>query len=248
MLALTPAFATDKNDKDAKTVTIEMVQVKGGRFDMGEDSAATDRRPAHSVILKDFTIGKYEVTEAAWMAVMGTMPSKYSYCDDCPITGVSWNDVQKFIEKLNSMSGHHYRLPTEAEWEFAARGGMQEHWRYNSDDKVIGNRHSGRAVVQYIGWFERNSKDHVHPVGKKDANKLGVHDMTGNVEEWVNDWYGKNYFSKRDVTNPQGPDGGISKVVRGGSWRSEKEELSVTRRSAYLPDEKSISLGFRLAE
>lgn len=248
LLALQPAFATDKNDKDAKSVNIEMVSVPGGKFDMGEDSAATDRRPAHTVILKDFTIGKYEVTEAVWMAVMGSNPSTYTYCDDCPVTGVSFNDIQKFLEKLNSMTGKHYRLPTEAEWEFAARGGVKEHMRKNNEDKMVGNRHSGRVVLQYVAWFERNAKDHVHPVGKKDPNQLGICDMTGNVEEWCNDWYSKDYFSKRDVTNPQGANGGISKVVRGGSWRSEANEVSVTRRAAYLPDEKSISLGFRLAE
>lgn len=248
LAALQPAFATDKNDKDAKTVSIEMVAVKGGRFDMGEDSGATDRRPAHTVILKDFTIGKHEVTEAVWMAVMGSNPSVYTYCDDCPVTNVSWNDIQVFLEKLNSKSGKHYRLPTEAEWEFAARGGTLEHMRADNEDKLSGSKHSGRVVIQYVAWFQRNSNDHVHPVGRKTPNALGAYDMTGNVEEWCNDWYSKNYFSKRDVTNPQGTDGGISKVVRGGSWRSEADEVSVTRRAAYLPNEKSISLGFRLAE
>ncbi|MBC7552881.1 MAG: SUMF1/EgtB/PvdO family nonheme iron enzyme [Taibaiella sp.] len=245
---LQPVFAEDKKAKDADKVILEMVAVAGGTFDMGADSEAVDRRPAHTVTLNNFNIGKYEVTEAQWMAVMGAFPSSYSYCDNCPITNVSFNDVQAFIEKLNAMSGKHYRLPTEAEWEFAARGGVKEHMRKDNSDELVGRKYSGKVVLQYIAWFERNAKDHVHAVGKKDPNKLGAFDMTGNVEEWVNDWYNKDYFSKKDITNPQGPEGGISKVVRGGSWRSEADEVSVTRRAAYLPKEKSISLGFRLAE
>lgn len=250
LLALQPAFATDKNDKESKKpmVSYEMVSVKGGRFDMGDDSGAADRKPAHAVVLKDFTIGKYEVTQEIWEAVMGSNPSIYNNCDKCPVTNVSFNDIQSFLDKLNTMTGKHYRMPTEAEWEYAARGGQQEHWRVNGAGNTVGRKHSGRTVLQYVAWFERNSNDHLHETGKKDPNKLGLYDMTGNVEEWVNDWYGKSYFSKNTVNNPQGPDGGISRVVRGGSWRSIGDECSVTRRAAYLPNEKSISLGFRLAE
>ena len=239
LLSMQPAFAQKTKADNGNQVTIDMVNVKGGRFDMGDDSAALDRRPAHTVKLKDFSIGTYEVTQAQWKAVMGNNPSKY-ICDDCPVTNVSWNDIQQFITKLNSMSGKTYRLPTEAEWEFAARGGVRE----NAENM---KKYSGRHVLQYIAWFGRNSNDHQHPVGKKRENELGIHDMTGNVEEWTNDWYGKDYFSRKDVENPQGPSGGNSKVVRGGSWKSEKEEVSVTRRAAYTPDSKSTSLGFRLA-
>lgn len=249
LLALPAAKADDKTKKETPaTVDLEMVSVSGGRFDMGEDSAAMDRRPAHSVVLKDFRIGKYEVTQAQWEAIMGSNPSAYNHCDDCPVTNVSWNDIQTFIEKLNAKTGRHFRLPTEAEWEFAARSGKQEHMRKLADDQIAGNKHSGRHVLQYIAWFDRNSNDHPHRVGRKDPNKLGLFDMTGNVEEWVNDWYGKSYFSAREANNPTGPDGGISKVVRGGGWHSAANEVSVTRRAAYLPTEKSISLGFRLAE
>ena len=236
LLSLQSAFA----HQDTKQVSVDMVTVKGGKFDMGDDSAAMDRRPNHTVMLKDFSIGATEVTQAQWEAVMGSNPSKYQ-CADCPVTNVSFNDIQEFITKLNSMTGKHYRLPTEAEWEFAARGGTRE-------NKENMSKYSGRKVLQYIAWFERNANDHQHPVGKKRANELGLHDMTGNVEEWVNDWYSKDYFSKKNVSNPQGPDGGNSKVVRGGSWKSLKDEVSVTRRAAYTPATKSTSLGFRLAE
>lgn len=239
LLSLQPAFAQKHKDSKEQQLTIDMVNVQGGKFDMGDDSAAMDRRPAHSVILKNFSIGTYEVTQAQWKAVMGNNPSAYK-CDDCPVTNVSWNDIQQFITKLNEMTGKHYRLPTEAEWEFAARGGKNEKTEHMK-------KYSGREVLQYIAWFNRNSNDHQHPVGKKRSNELGIHDMTGNVEEWTNDWYGKDYFSRRDVNDPQGPSGGTSKVVRGGSWQSEKDEVSVTRRAAYTPDTKAVSLGFRLA-
>ncbi|NDC42972.1 MAG: formylglycine-generating enzyme family protein [Chitinophagia bacterium] len=232
------AIAKDKNNKPNDNMHPEMVAVKGGQFDMGSNDESEDRKPAHSVTLADFSIGKYEVTEAEYKAVMGADAITFPYCSDCPVTNISWNDAMTYIQKLNAATGHHYRLPTEAEWEYAARGGATtKHKKY-----------AGRRVLQYIAWFERNANDHVHVVGKKDPNELGLYDMTGNVEEWCNDWYGKNYFTSKDVTNPTGPESGISKVVRGGSWKSEKGELSVTRRAAYLPKDHSIALGFRLAE
>ncbi len=248
LLTMQSAFAQKAKDAKAEAVSIDMIYVKGGKFDLGNDSEAVDRRPAHTVNLKDFSIGRYEVTEAQWVAVMGKNPSSYTYCSTCPVTNVSWNDIQTFLEKLNTMTGKHYRLPTEAEWEFAARGGLREHMRTTADDKKVGNKHSGRVVLQYGAWFERNAKDHVHQVGKKAPNALDIYDMTGNVEEWVNDWYGKDYFTKREVNDPKGPDGGFSKVVRGGHWNSEADEVSVTRRAAYVPTSKSVYLGFRIAE
>ena len=235
------SFAQQQKDVDTKALQIEMVQVKGGKFDLGDDSEAMDRRPAHTVSLKDFSIGKYEVTEAQWQAVMGNNPSAYTYCNSCPVTRVSYNDAIAFINKLNSMTSKHYRLPTEAEWEFAARGGTME------DPKHM-KKHSGKKLLQTIAWYEANSKDHVHRTGKKKPNELGICDMTGNVEEWCNDWYSKDYFTKKEVMDPQGPEGGLSKVVRGGHWNSEADDVSVTRRAAYLPDTKSVYLGFRLAE
>jgi len=235
---LQPAFAQRKYDKTPDPLKMDMVLVKGGKFAMGDDSESVDRKPAHNVILKDFSICRFEVTERQWKAVMGANPSSYTYCSDCPVTNVSWDDAQAFIKKLNELTGRHYRLPTEAEWEYAARGGKQE--------RLL--QFSGKRGPQPIAWYNDNSKDHVHPVGRKVANELGIYDMSGNVEEWCNDWYSKDYYTKKNVTDPQGPDGGFSKVVRGGSWASNAHEIVVTRRAAYLPNTKSISLGFRLVE
>ena len=241
MMLSVGAYAEEKTDAKKSPLQIDMVVVKGGRFDMGSDDEAADRKPAHSVVLKDFSMGKYEVTQEQWEAVMGANPSKYDNCPACPVTNVSWDDIQTFIGKLNEMTGKHYRLPTEAEWEFAARGGIRE------DVKNM-KKYSGKKLIQTIAWYEGNAKDRLHKVGRKKPNELELHDMTGNVEEWVNDWYGKDYFTKKEVNNPTGPDGGNSKVVRGGSWNSTKEDITVTRRAAYLPKSKSVYLGFRLAE
>ena len=180
LLSLQAAFA-QKQKKAGKdeTLVIEMARVKGGRFDMGDDSAAMDRRPAHTVILHDFSIGKYEITQKQWTAVMGSNPSPYNYCDDCPVTNVSWNDVQVFLEKINTLSSKHYRLPTEAEWEYAARGGIREQTKSKNyhdgwDNEEYMMKHSGREVLQYVAWFERNSNEHEHPVGKKRPNLLDI--------------------------------------------------------------------------
>ena len=248
LLLLQPSFAHTKPAKKASPTDIEMVAVQGGKFDMGSDDDQMDRRPAHTVTLKDFSIGKYEITERQWKAVMDSNPSVYTYCNDCPITNVSWNDIQAFLKKLNEKTGKHYRLPTEAEWEYAARGGAKEIMRKDKEDKLYGKKHSGKQLLQTIAWYDGNAKDHVHPVGRKKGNELELHDMTGNVEEWCNDWYGKDYVTKKDVTDPQGPDGGTSKVVRGGSWYSQANETSVTRRAAYLPDTKTMYLGFRVVD
>lgn len=226
-----------KESSDEK-IHIEMSYVQGGKFDMGSDDESADRRPAHAVTLNDYKIGRYEVTADQWKAVMGNNPADNKDCGDCPVVNVSWDEVQDFISKLNTMTGKQYRLPTEAEWEFAARGG------------TLGNmkKHAGRQHPQTIAWFGNNSKDHIHPVGRKQPNELNIYDMTGNAEEWCSDWYGKDYYTKKDVANPTGPDGGISKVVRGGSWESNADEISVTRRAAYTPGTKSGSLGFRLVD
>jgi formylglycine-generating enzyme required for sulfatase activity len=224
----------------ASPTAIEMIQVIGGSFDMGSDSGAVDRRPAHTVKLNNFSIGKYEITQRQWKAVMGTNPSYYENCDECPVTNVSWADVQTYIQKLNEATGKNFRLPTEAEWEFAARGGIRE-------NEMNMKSFAGKKLLQTIAWYEANSKDRVHFVGRKRPNQLDIHDMTGNVEEWCNDWYAKGYFSAKDVTNPKGPETGKSKVVRGGSWNSEKSEVTVIRRAAYVPESKSNYLGFRVA-
>ena len=268
LLLMQPAMAQRKINKlsDAP-LHMNMVTVHGGNFDMGADDEATDRRPAHTVTLKDYYMAAYEVTQEQWKTVMGSNPSTF-LCEECPVNNVTFNDVTAFIEKLNTATGKHYRLPTEAEWEYAARGGVHERMvkraEYtarggvnelfvDADSKRVpikymtGKRYAGQRLPGEVAWFTRNSEDHVHPIGRKKANELGLYDMSGNVEEWVADWYAGNYGSKNDVANPTGPNGGNAHVVRGGGWANTGDEVTVTRRAAYVPNTKSSSLGFRLA-
>jgi formylglycine-generating enzyme required for sulfatase activity len=264
---LQPAMAQRKYLKAGDApLQIYMVKVAGGSFDLGSDHGAEDRKPEHRVTLKDFSIGTYEVTQEQWDLVMGENPSSYR-CTDGPVNNVSWADVQTFIEKLNELTGKHYRLPTEAEWEYAARGGQKEELlrpyrgiapggvnQFLSregdtrvpDKEVSGKKYSGKNLPQDVAWFDRNSRDHVHAIGRKKPNQLGIYDMSGNAEEWCADFYAGNYGSKHQVENPQGPEGGISRVVRGGSCNSDAFGITVTRRAAYLPGTRSSSLGFRL--
>jgi hypothetical protein len=159
----------------------EMVFVEGGRFVMGSDYGDTDERPIHDVEVSSFEISKFEVTQALWESIMGSNPSKSSIdCNQCPVYDVSWHDAQEFISRLNSLTKKSYRLPTEAEWEFAARGG----------NKSNGRKFSGSNKIEAVGWYALNSNYSVQPVGQKIANELGLFDMTGNVSEWCSDWYG----------------------------------------------------------
>ena len=247
LLIVQQSFAQRKyNMRTHQPLRIYMVPVPGGKFDMGDDTSMVDRRPAHTVRLDDFRMSAYEVTQRQWLAVMGYNPSSYQ-CEDCPVNNVSWEDVQVFITKLNHALGANYRLPTEAEWEFAARGGQLELIHNSDDPHFYGKQFSGRHLPQTIAWYLRNSGDHMHKVGAKQPNEAHIYDMSGNVEEWCNDFYAPTYYTKDPVSNPTGPNGGASHVVRGGSYFSEASELSVTRRAAYLPNTRSVTLGFRLA-
>ncbi len=270
LLMIQPATAQRKYNKTIYgPLRIETIKVNGGTFDLGSDDGANDRKPAHTVTLADFSIGKYEIKQQQWAAVMDENPSFYK-CDECPVTNVTYEDVQDFIAKLNTATGKKYRLPTEAEWEYAARGGRHEqlikekHLRGGTNEFLVadnkkglmapekelkGDRYAGRkAGPQSIAWFESNAQGHVHRVGLKQPNDLGIYDMSGNVEEWCSDWYAISYGSRDTVANPTGPVGGKSRVVRGGSIASAANETIVTRRAGYLPDTKEMSLGFRLVE
>ncbi|MCW3120553.1 MAG: Sulphatase-modifying factor protein [Flavipsychrobacter sp.] len=264
---LQPAMAQRKYYSTGnKPLDIYMSKVVGGTYTLGNDDEATDRRPAHNVTLKDFYIGTYEVTQEQWKLIMGSNPSSY-ICDECPVTNVSYNDALAFISKLNAKTGKSYRLPTEAEWEYAARGGSKEVLvrsyknvapggvnnflapngsRNVPDKEITGKKYSGKKLPQDVAWFERNSHDRIHPIGKKKPNEIGVFDMSGNVEEWCADFYATDYGSRNGITDPQGPSTGRSRVVRGGSWANTATEIVVTRRAAYLPDTRTNSLGFRL--
>jgi formylglycine-generating enzyme required for sulfatase activity len=220
----------------------DMVSVEGGTFTMGcNDEQDNDCRewekPLHKVTLSKFSIGRYEVTQAQWRAVMGSDPTnlKFTGCDDCPVDRVSWNDAQNFINQLNQMTGKRFRLPTEAEWEYAARGG----------NKSKGYKYSGSNNIDSVAWHIDNSDDKTHPVGLKLPNELGIYDMSGNVWEWCNDWNGD--YSKNAKTNPKGPSTGTSRVYRGGSWTSIAERCRISNRYSLSPIIHYSLLGFRLA-
>lgn len=220
-------------------VAFEMVYVEGGTFAMGATSeqgseAENGEKPARRVTVSDFYIGKYEVTQAQWKAVMGNNPS-YFKGDDLPVENVSWNDIQEFLRKLNAQAtGRRFRLPTEAEWEYAARGG----------DKSRGYKYSGGNNIGSVAWYYDNSGKKTHPVGQKSSNELGLYDMSGNVWEWCQDWYGS--YSGNDQTDPTGPSTGSSRVLRGGSWRSGARYCRVANRSSISPDYGDCNVGLRL--
>ena len=204
----------------------EMVFVKGGTFKMGSKFEAT---------LSNYEIGKYPVTQKLWKDVMGANPSLFNG-DDLPVERVSWDDCQEFLKKLNARyPGQNYRLPTEAEWEFAARGGIHSK----------GFEFAGSNDLEEVGWYDKNSSSKTHPVGQKKANELGSHDMSGNVWEWCQDWHGD--YPKTPQNNPQGPATGYSRVYRGGSWDYYPSFCSVAHRADWGPGHRSGDLGFRLA-
>jgi len=239
----------NKTSATAK-IDIEMVSVRGGTFTMGSEPMFdnyADERPAHRVTVSDFHIGKYPVTQAQWKAVMGSYPSGLhnTGCDDCPVENVNWNDVQEFIKKLNAQTGKTYRLPTEAEWEYAARGGVQSK----------GYKYSGSRNLDEVAWYDGNYKNSkhgdqgtTHPVGKKKPNELGIYDMSGNIQEWCQDWYDKDYYSDSPSNNPKGPSSGSYRVLRGGSWYYSARSCRVSHRSSYPPGgHRDKFSGFRLA-
>ena len=186
----------------------EMVFVEGGTFQMGSNDGDDDERPVHSVTLSSYSIGKYEVTQAQWREVMGTNPSYFKNCDECPVENVSWNDMQDYIQKLNAKTGKNYRLPTEAEWEFSARGGKQSK----------GFTYSGSNTVTQVAWMGENAEGKTHPVGKKQANELGIYDMSGNAGEWCSDRWGA--YKSASTMNPTGAKLGRWRVLRGSSGYS----------------------------
>ena len=223
----------------ANGVSFEMVEVRGGTFRMGatseQGSDAWDReKPVHSVTLSSFYIGKTEVTQALWKAVMGSNPSEFKG-DNRPVESVSWDDCQEFIRKLNDLTGQNFRLPTEAEWEFACRGGNNSR----------GYKYSGNNYIDNVAWYDGNSGNKTHPVATKSPNELGIYDMSGNVWEWCADWYGK--YSSGAQTNPKGPYDGSLRVCRGGSWFYDAWFCRSSIRYFNYPTLRGDYLGLRLA-
>jgi len=245
MIKRTPSVTKHPGEPD-------MVFVQGGTFTMGctdEQGKDCDERekPAHSVTLNDFYIGKYLVTQAEWEAIMGTTirqqldkESKYrdkeifSEGGDYPMYYVNWDEVQEFISKLNKKTGKQYRLPTEAEWEFAARGG-------NKSNKT---KYSGSNIVDNVAWYYENNDGTIRLVGKKASNELGIFDMSGSVLEWCNDWYGIYTVGKK--YNPKGAISGSRRVLRGGSFVCYAHSCRVSYRLAATPDVRNVGIGFRL--
>ena len=216
---------------------IQMVYVKGGTFTMGNDSSVIEyEKPAHIVTVSDFHIGKYEVTQKQWVDIMGSNPSFYKYGDNGPVEMVSWNDIQEFILKLNSKSGKTYRLPTEAEWEYAAGGGATNRTKWAGTNI--------KSNLRNYAWYYENSEIRTHPVGTKNPNSLGIYDMSGNVGEWCSDYYSK--YRNLPLTNPQGPATGKRRVYRGGSFLEEDFMCPSDYRHYDAPDFSLDNLGFRV--
>jgi len=226
--------ATKSQAVPAQTRPVEFVRIQPGSFEMGcsvrDNGCAYNELPVHAVkITKAFELGRYEVTQFQWKEVMGTNPSKFKG-DTRPVEQINWNDTQDFIRRLNLQNdGYRYRLPTEAEWEYAARAGRTD---------------AGVANPAQVAWFGENSDGETHPVGQKQANPWGLYDMQGNVQEWVQDWYG-NYANASQI-DPSGPAAGNRRVLRGGSLEFCPTCVRLSVRSYFMPDVRSISSGFRL--
>ena len=222
-------------------ISFIMVNVQGGTFTMGatkeqRDDAWSSEKPAHKVTLSSFMIGQTEVTQELWEAVMGSNPSGFKG-PMLPVEQVSWDDCQEFVKKLNALTGLNFRLPTEAEWEYAARGGS----------KSQGYKYSGSNNLDDVAWYDYNSGIKTHIVATKRPNELGIYDMSGNVCEWCQDWYFTYYYSSSPSSNPTGPASGSSRVNRGGSCREDAEDCRVAARRDATISISSYDLGFRLA-
>jgi len=219
-----------------------MIAVKGGTFMMGasdnDKDADKDEKPPHQVTLSDYAIGETEVTQELWQAVMGKNPALNKKGGlQCPVEQVSWKDCQVFINKLNELTGETFRLPTEAEWEFAARGG-------NASKGYI---YSGSNTLDDVAWYRENVLKRTQPVKLKKANELGIYDMSGNVDEWCADRYGD--YPSSSQTNPTGPSSGSYRVLRGGSWGDNARYCRVANRGYDYsgPASRYYFYGLRLA-
>jgi len=237
----------------ARTYPANMVRVEGGTFQMGTANAYNnDERPVHTVTVKTFYMGKYEVTQKEWQEVMGNNPSRFKG-DNLPVEQVSWFDAIEYCNKRSQKEGltpvyrgsgnnitcdwnaNGYRLPTEAEWEFAAKGGIK--------DKLI-TEYSGSNNVDAVAWYIGNSGSRTYQVGTKAPNSLGLYDMSGNVYEWCWDWYGS--YTSGAQTDPKGPISGADRVVRGGSWSNLASIVRSVKRVSSNPSDRNDVIGFRL--
>ncbi len=246
------ALIEQKNEFSTKTFAVDsinfkMIAVACGTFQMGatpeQTNAYKDELPVHSVTLGNYYIGETEVTQGLWQAVMGNNPSYFSGNSSFPVETVSYNDCLQFIDRLNNLlaaelpEGYCFCLPTEAQWEFAARGGSSS----------AAFQYSGSNSVGGVAWYDANSNGTPSGVMQKMSNALGIYDMSGNVYEWCRDWYGKEYYYVSPSLNPQGPSEGTHRVIRGGSWDLEAKHCRVSLRNYASPEARGYSNGFRLA-
>ena len=221
------------------SIGMEFVLIPDGAFLMGSTDGASDERPVHQVTLSQpFYLGKYPVTQAQWELVMRENPSHFTGDPNRPVECVSWLDVQTFLQGMQAReSGVTYRVPTEAEWEYAVRAGTTTHYSFGDDAAQLGEH----------AWYDENSGNTTHPVGKKKPNPWGLYDMHGNVREWVQDWYAKDYYQNSPTSDPEGPTTGEHRVLRGGSWIVGGQLLRSAARLRLDPGNRFVSFGFRLA-
>ncbi len=234
-----------------RSLNVQMVYVKGGTFFRGSDdpkyssSEFDNEKPVHRVTITSFYIGKYEITQGQWLKLMGILPPSYNGvnyinkdCDECPVVDVNYEEVLEFIRRLNEkFPGKNYRLPTELEWEYAARGG-----KYSGE-----YRYAGSNKLSTVGWYGRR-KGAPHPIGQKEPNEIGIYDLSGNVAEWCTDWYDADYYQTTiDALDPRGPETGEEKVIRGGSYYDKDEVCRTVYRGHIDPKKRRWNIGFRLA-
>jgi formylglycine-generating enzyme required for sulfatase activity len=225
-----------KKQKMIASDNFNMIFVEGGTFQMGSEKGSSLESPVHQVTLNNFYIGQYEVTQKQWQDVMGNNPSKFNDCSNCPVENVSWDDVQEFLKNLNKKTGKNYRLPTEAEWEFAACGGNASN----------GYEYSGSKEPDEVAWYNSTSDDKTHPVGLKKPNELGIYDMSGNVWEWCSDFFDNNYYLDSPQKNPMGPTKSNKHILRGGSYECSASTIRTKCREKTFPNDKGSYLGFRI--
>jgi formylglycine-generating enzyme required for sulfatase activity len=252
---------TGENEIDALIKDDGYVEINPGNFLMGspakpvkrgafvDDSEGRERPPHRVLITRPFEMGKCEVTQQQWQAVMGANPSSFKG-PTLPVTNVSWNDVQEFIKRLQPLDDKHtYRLPTEAEWEYACRAGSAGN--FSGEDRTEWKKEERESDeyaknLKTMGWYGANALNRPRPVGQLKPNAWGLYDMHGNVREWCQDWYDSNYYKTSPAENPPGPPGGTTKVNRGGGWQTPAFMCRSAARLYDLPTERNSLIGFRL--
>jgi formylglycine-generating enzyme len=238
-IILLTQLAAKPNEEKTSSYTsklgVEFVALPGGCFKMGSDLLKDFEQPIHEACVDSFYIGKYEITQKQWNRLMDSNPSKF-LGENHPVDRVSWLDSKAFIDRLNKFENtNRYRFATEAEWEYAARAGSQTEYYW------------GPTIDNDYAWYYGTANYHTHPVGLKKPNAFGLYDMSGNLWEWVNDWFHKDYYKKKEKNNPKGPDSGKFRVRRGGSWANFTKYIRSASRYRGRPDHKHHIMGFRIA-